>query len=225
MNDMRAASEPQLATIVAGLSALPNQERTVAINVALARARVQLERHQKQTASAVVVTAAPARALAVVAPAVVVPPSAPPLAKQVFTEQEQTNIQRLYSTATWPDLLALAPGRSRQQIMSWAANRGLKRTKEAKSAAQSQATKGKPKASSQKKERAPREVATPVLNARVSAKTKSPGLTPMGRMLEEMRKLLPSHPRRMAYALAARTGTGQDAYLAWKNWKPQPQAA
>ncbi|WP_305021403.1 hypothetical protein [Hymenobacter cheonanensis] len=113
-------------------------------------------------------------------------------------------------------MLLLAPGRSRQQIMSWAIYHGLKRTKQAKATAQSQATKGKSKRSG-KQEKQP---ATPVLNARVSAKVKSAGLSPIGRMLEQMRKLLPSHPRRMAYALAARTGTGQDAYRAWVNWKP-----
>jgi hypothetical protein len=47
----------------------------------------------------------------------------------------------------------------------------------------------------------------------------------MGQMLEEMRKLLPSHPRRMAYALAARNGTGLDAYKAWKNWKGSTPAS
>jgi hypothetical protein len=119
--------------------------------------------------------------------------------------------------------MALAPGRTRQQIMNWALNHDLKRTKEAKAKAQSTATKGKPKPRLNEKEG--RQPATPVLNARVASRTKQQGPSPIGRMLEQMRQMLPTHPRRMAYALAARNGTGLDAYNAWKNWKPQAQAA
>jgi hypothetical protein len=114
--------------------------------------------------------------------------------------------------------------------MSWAIYHGLKRTKQAKATAQSVATKGKGKRSAgERKQAAPvapsGSIATPVLNARVASRTKQEGPTPIGRMLEQMRKLPPAHPRRLAYAQAARTGTGQDAYRAWLNWKPQPQHA
>jgi hypothetical protein len=114
--------------------------------------------------------------------------------------------------------------------MGWAAYQGIKRSKQAKATAQSVATKGKPHRSPGKRDKAAPiaqsgSVATPVLNARVASREKKEGPSPMGRMLEQMRKLPPAHPRRLAYAQAARTGTGQDAYQAWLNWKPQPQHA
>ena len=216
---MTAASHEQLAAIVAGLGALPSQERTVAVNVALARARVQLERRAKRAA------AQPPALLVQAATLPVALPAPAPTARQLFTEEEQAGIRRLYPTATWPELLLVATGRTRQQIMSWAIYHGLKRTKQARATAQSVATKGKPHRSpGERRKSAPTAhsgtVATPVLNARVAARTKKDGPSAIGRMLEQMRKLPGSHPRRLAYAEAARTGTGLDAYEAWKNWKP-----
>lgn len=157
-----------------------------------------------------------------------------PAAQQIFTEQEQADLRRLYPTALWSDILAAAPGRTQRQIRYWARQQGMERATKAaatwatgagriqgpKLVATTPGPVGRPR-----KSKETFTVATPVLNARVAARTKRGDTTPIGRMLEQLRQLPGGHPRRLAYAQAARTGNGLDAYEAFMNWKPGKETA
>lgn len=134
-----------------------------------------------------------------------------------WSPEEEAILRQRYA-ADGPQALAERFSRTSQSIKTRASVLGIGLRAKPRSA-----QRGKAVAQQEKPGSVP---ATPVLNANAKAKAKKEAQpSAIAKMLEQMRNLPAGHPRRLAYMLAARNGNGQDAYQAWLNWKPQPQAA